>query len=223
MRALPAALCAIGFVLGTATSAWAIAYKNPAHPFRGGDFTAGVFLESQNRPTTSDGLGDNDLKFTNLVGSYGIGVADAGLLELQLGILSGAAEGQDSASGFSYGLAYRHNLGSMGGNLQHGFLAGIHGGYAGNDTSDTYTTQIDAGYGLANALGPTSALYGGAVLSIFYGEIDIFGNQVYGFDGSSPVNLFVGMAFSSGDNLHMGAELHLIAETGFAFYVDSKF
>jgi hypothetical protein len=223
MKNVLVALCALGLLAASAGTARALVYGNPAHSYKSGDNTLGVFLENETHPASSGGLGDFDLHYTTLVGSYGFGMGSHGLLELQLGVLVGNADLQDSAVGFAYGLTYRHNLTGGGGGVQQGLILAVHGAYAGNDTTDTYITQLDAGYGLAFPMGDAGALYVGAVLTSFFGTLDVFGVQAYDFDGATPITLFGGFAVNPSPSSSMGVELHLLGELGVGFFLTSRF
>ena len=214
--------CVVSVLLCTAALAQAQVYKNPAHGLTATDQTGGVIFQTISRDLTSGAIDGTVGSSTQiLMGTYGFGIGPHSVLELHGGLMSGALENQDAATGYIYGAAYRQDLSE--GARHQGLFAAYHGGYTGNDTSDTWVSRFDGGYAMAYSIAPDVMAYGGAVISSLEGTIDIFGVGAYDFEGAGLFGLFVGAELASSPTLRMGLELHIVHENAFGFYVEGRF
>lgn len=214
-----------GLVLGAlvfaGTTAWAIPYKNPAHGL-GNANTAGVLFETGSRDLTSgaiNGTVGSDRQI--IMGSYSFALSPQGQLELHLGFITAKFENADSADGTIYGAIYRHDLSA--GNTRHGIFVAWHGADTSNDSSDTFIGEFDGGYAMSFVLSPTVNAYAGGVFSSLEGTVTIYpGGYAYDFEGDQPIGLFAGAEMNVSNSLSFGAELHVVHESAFGFYLQAK-
>lgn len=224
MRTLASTLAiALAAVLLAAT-AYANVYKNPAHGFAQGDVALGLSLESMNRDFESEGLGDTDIDIDRTDLNVNIGVGPSGALELTLGSITGSiSELPGDADGAEWGVRYRHNLDPDGGDLQRGFFASYRYAYLEDDDDNEYDLyQWDVGFGASKVLENKAKLYFGGVYSEATLDVTVaaLNGEVRTADAADIIGAFGGIEFAASDQATIGAELHMLHETGFGFYVD---
>ena len=78
-------------------------------------------------------------------------------------------------------------------------------------------TDIDLGGGLSLPIDNKIRVYGGAFLMLFSGTI-----VTIPFSGTSPLSLYGGGSYAIDNKITVGGELHLLGESGFAFFGQYK-
>jgi len=155
--------------------------------------------------------------------SVGYGLSNGGMVQGELNSVTwgGTSGGGGSTSGTEIGVTYRQAIGDKsqlsGYPLRFGVLGGYETGSAGSLSYSEY--QVAGGGSLAVA--PETNVYAAAV----YDNLDMSLSSSYLSSGSSfkvtsqnNIGVYGGAEYKSSRKLLLGAEYHLIFETGFALY-----
>ncbi len=211
--------------LGTG-EVFAQVFGNPLPFLKEGELAGGLQIGNFNRrmKVKIAGLsatGTGGVNRTTVRVSYGL---DEYLgLDGYLGSLSlGPGGGAVSSSGTELGVVTRYGTGPLGKRVEGAATGAIYmGTLSGGSFTGSYT-QIDAGFGGATKVKDVISAYAGLVLSIFNGSMS---SSVRGqsfttkIESDSLVGAYGGAEYApDGEGWRVGAELHLIHESGFGLY-----
>ncbi len=206
--------------------AWAVVYKNPAHPFSAGNSGIGFSLATATMEFETEGVsGSTDFDIDVASFNFSLGLGDGGALGFHAGVVESCPDDPNAecSSGPLGGLSFRHNLspGSEDG-LRLGYFVAYRIAFVEDDAGDSEAdiTQFDAGFGGGLSLSEPLDLYGGVVFTQTDVTTDVFGVGSFDSENSNNLGIFLGIEVQPSQVLMFGIEVHAVTETAIAFYMD---
>ncbi len=209
-------------------SAWAVVYKNFAHGFSQGEFFVGLSVEAMSRDFEDEAGGEAELDIDRNTLNVGIGVGQSGLIGLHAGAVDIGSDDPNvnQSDGGEFGVSYTHNLDpNSEGPVQLGFQLSLRTGTVDEEFTETDFTQVDLGFGGALKLNEQLSFYFGGVFSSVDATIELTVQPFSAFDIEASDNIggFGGIEFRASEQFLLGAEIHLLHESGIAIYGDILF
>jgi hypothetical protein len=222
-------VCAL--LLAGASTAAGLAYKNPGHGFRSGEWSAGAIVVQGDRDMEiADQEGTHSLALRSTVGALGYGLADGMWLEGHAGSLrtqftqSGSTVADTHSDGRLLGAVLRYHVSPNDDVLQHGLLVAYHTSFdLHNIFGESELTRLDAGYAASAKIAEWVTVYlGGVSTALELTETSSDGTSVV-LESSEDVGAFGGLEFRAGNSMQYGLELHAVDEIALLLYLDSRF
>ena len=237
-----------GCALLFGTQAFGNYFGNIAAPVEPGQVTLGfgftsikrdleqtLVIESNFFGTLSADVSD-ELEFSELLGSIGIGLSDSDEIEIRLGTIELEEEGAENEEGTEFSLAYRHLFKILGGSADSALLVRLSFAEFDNSELEGDFNQLDVAFAFAKEIDSAVNLYGGFAVSRIDGEVrfneqtlreleillflpanDISSVKIE-FEQDDFFGLFGGVEFSLGGPFHLGIELHLVFEEAIVLF-----
>ncbi|MDH5750790.1 MAG: hypothetical protein OEZ59_00045 [Deltaproteobacteria bacterium] len=210
----------LGALLASPLALTAKVYKNPAQKYGEGSFAVGFGMDSQTQP-----FPDGDLEHSSTLINFTIGIGKAGALGLHAGSMSGSIDGGEAISGSIAGISYQQQLDQGTSDFSRGFNLAYMSGYGETDSIGVSYWRYEGLFGAAKKLENNISAYFGGGLSFATVGVEMFYSPYYYFEDEASTSLagFVGIELQAGKQALLGAELHLLNETGFGLYADMLF
>lgn len=223
------ALCVAALLVLTAQGAAARVFTNPVSPLEQGEAAAGLGIEQFDRdvlyyPETADEATEEGTSIDRTRFIFGYGLQDniAGEFSYATGRVEVDGDDLDPVDTTEFGFGLRIRTGEVGQNAEGGLALNVITGSLSNSDTDGDFVEADVSFGASNELDDGLNGYAALVFSSLSGvfTVDTDGSEVdVEFWTEDNLGGYAGVEFApEGGAARFGGELHLLHETGFAFF-----
>ncbi|MDH4225128.1 MAG: hypothetical protein OEW12_05735 [Deltaproteobacteria bacterium] len=199
-----------------AGNALGVVHGDPVPHLEEGRARAGIQYSVTSRPILFYGYYTETYKaeFSRTGVTVDYGVTSQSMLKLYVGNTSIKIPevSSKSYSGSEYGFGYHQAIGGDDSSRM-GVMLSYHRAEGSAEGTKVGFDLVDAAFGVSAALGSEMAGYAAVDYSAFWGNAR--NGDTIDFEGESRMGAFAGVEFNPNDQLMVGAEIHLLADSGF--------